>query len=68
MMRAKDWSDYFGKRLAEAEKALRKFKSVIVDRGLRVFRHDINGEIDVTAEQMRELESQVEEYRAALDA
>ena len=67
MGREKAWVEYFGKRLAEAEKELAGFKSAIAKHGLRVFHRDsLNGERDVTQQQLQDLESSVEEYRAAL--
>ena len=67
MGKDKAWVEYFGKRLAEDEKELAGFKSAIADHGLRVFHRDsLNGERDVTQQQLKDLESSVEEYRAAL--
>lgn len=66
MAKSTEWDEYFGKRLAEAEKALADFKDAVAKYRLRVLHRDTNGERDVTDEEVRHLESTVEEYRAML--
>ncbi len=66
-MKNRDWEGYFRERLAEAEKELAGFKNAVEKHGLRVRTRDtVNGERDITDQQLRDLESTVEEYRAVL--
>lgn len=65
-MKSRDWKDYFSKRLAESEKELVDFKEAIAKHGLRVRHRDVNGERDVTEEQIKQLEDTVAEYRRIL--
>ena len=65
-MSNQEWNAYFRARLAEAEKELREFRQAVRDHGLRVWHRDINGERDMTASEDQVLQSQVDEYRAAL--
>ena len=64
--RDQEWTEYFTKRLAEAEKELADFKSAVARYGLRVRHRDVNGERDVTDEELKWLEDAVEEYRSML--
>jgi hypothetical protein len=61
-----DWNQYFGKQLAAAEKELAGFIQAVAKHGLRVFHRDLNGERDVTDQELKSLEEQVEEYRRML--
>jgi len=63
MAYARDWTNYFAKRLTEAEARLAGFDYAVATYG-RVF--DTNSDRDVTDEERRELTDAVEEYRRCL--
>jgi len=63
MAYARDWTNYFTKRLTEAEARLAGFDYAVATYG-RVF--DTNGGRDVTDEERKELQYAVEEYRRRL--
>jgi hypothetical protein len=65
-MDERGWIAYFRKRLDEAEKELSDFRQGIAQCGLRVRHRDINGEQDVTEQELKRLEDIVEEYRRVL--
>lgn len=60
------WNQYFEKQLAAAEKELANFKQAMTQYGLRVFHRDLSGERDVTDQELKCLEEQIDEYRRAL--
>ena len=64
----RNWTEYLSWRLAEAEKELIDFKSAIAKYGLCVCHRDVNGERDVTDQEVKHLEQTVEEYRRLLRA
>lgn len=61
-----EWSEYFTKALAEAEKELAGFENAVAKHGLRVFERDVNGERDVTERERKVLRDAVNEYRRCL--
>ena len=63
MAYARDWTNYFTKRLTESEARLAGFDDAVATYG-RVF--DTNSDRDVTDEERRELTDAVEEYRRCL--
>ena len=63
MAYARDWTDYFSKRLAEAQERLAGFDQAVAIHG-RVY--DETGNRDVTDEERKELQDAVDEYRRCL--
>jgi len=61
-MTNEEWRDYFTKRLHEAEKRLEDAKAP----GWRLIEKTANGERDITAQHLKWLQSEVDEYRKVL--
>jgi hypothetical protein len=64
--RTLEWTEYFTRRLAEAEKELAGFENAVAKHGLRVLERDASGERDVTERDRKMLQESVEEYRRCL--
>jgi len=62
----KEWREIFVKELARAEKELAGFKEAVAKYRLRVYHRDLHGERDMTEQNLKDLESAVEEYRRVL--